>query len=82
MPQFMDIHRNMSGLTADDLLAAHNADLEIQDTEDVVFKQAWASPEDGVIFCLSDGPDAEAVKRIHERAGHATNEIHEVPLVV
>jgi hypothetical protein len=78
----MDVHRDMAGLTAEQLLEAHNADLAIQAEEEVVFKQAWASPEDGIVYCLSEGPSAEAVKRIHERAGHATNEIHEVPLVV
>lgn len=82
MPQFMDVHRNMTGLTAEQLLEAHNADLAIQSDEAVVFKQAWASPADGIIYCLSEGPSADAVQRIHERAGHATNEIHEVPLVV
>ena len=82
MPEFMDVHRGMNGLTADDLKAAHDADLAIQGEEDVVFKQAWADPENGVIYCLSEAPSAEAVQRIHERAGHPADEIHAVPLVV
>ncbi|HEY8827784.1 MAG TPA: SCO4226 family nickel-binding protein [Jatrophihabitantaceae bacterium] len=82
MPEFMDVHRGMTGLTADDLTAAHDADLAIQGEEDVVFKQAWADPESGVIYCLSEAPSAEAVQRIHERAGHPADEIHAVPLVV
>lgn len=82
MPEFMDVHRGMTGISAEDLKAAHNADLAIQDDEHVVFKQAWADPESGVVYCLSEAPSADAVQRIHERAGHVPDEIHPVPLVV
>lgn len=82
MPEFMDVHRNMNGLTAEGLKAAHEADLAIQSDENVVFKQAWADPESGVIYCLSDAPSAEAVQRIHQRAGHPADEVHAVSLTV
>ena len=80
MPEFMDVHRNMKGVTPVKLLEAHNADLAIQDDEKVNFKHAWADPESGLVFCLSEGPSAEAVKRTHERAGHPTDEVYEVPV--
>jgi hypothetical protein len=80
MPEFMDVHRGMDGITAEQLAAAHQSDLDIQDSEGVVFKNAWADPGTGVVFCLSEGPDAAAVKRIHERAGHPTDEVYEVPV--
>jgi hypothetical protein len=82
MPEFMDVHHHMAGITAEDLRAAHNADLAIQGDESVDFKKAWADPEAGLVFCLSEAPSAEAVQRIHERAGHPADEIHPVPLVV
>ncbi|MGF9664082.1 MULTISPECIES: SCO4226 family nickel-binding protein [Micrococcaceae] len=82
MPEFMDVHHNMVGITAEALREAHNADLAIQDDEKVVFKQAWADPESGVVYCLSEAPSADAVQRIHERAGHRADEVHAVPLVV
>lgn len=82
MPEFMDVHRGMTGISADDLAAAHAADLAIQGEEGVDFKQAWADPESGVIYCLSEAPSAEAVQRIHQRAGHPADEIHAVPLSV
>ncbi|MDQ0862478.1 SCO4226 family nickel-binding protein [Arthrobacter globiformis] len=82
MPEFMDVHRNMKGITKEDLLAAHNADLAIQDDEKVNFKSAWADPESGLVYCLSEAPSAEAVQRIHERAGHRADEVHPVPLRV
>ncbi|MBA3728306.1 MAG: SCO4226 family nickel-binding protein [Actinobacteria bacterium] len=80
MPEFMDVHRNMKGITSEQLLEAHNADLAIQDEERVNFKQAWGDPESGMVFCLSEGPSADAVKRIHERTGHPADEIYEVPV--
>ena len=82
MPAFMDVHPNMKGITKEDLLAAHNADLAIQDDEKVNFKSAWADPESGLVYCLSEAPSAEAVQRIHERAGHRADEVHPVPLKV
>jgi hypothetical protein len=33
-----------------------------------------------MVFCLSEGPSAEAVQRIHERAGHPADNIYEVPV--
>ena len=76
----MDVHRGMVGITPDQLREAHDADLAIQDEEDANFKQAWADPATGVVFCLSEAPSAEAVKRIHERAGHPADEVYEVPV--
>ncbi|MEY9992358.1 hypothetical protein ABIE67_004390 [Streptomyces sp. V4I8] len=82
MAQFMDVHRDMKGITADQLREAHNADLAIEDDERVHFQRAWADPESGLVYCLSEAPSAEAVQRIHERAGHKADEIHAVPLSV
>ncbi|GLW16623.1 guanylate cyclase [Streptomyces sp. NBRC 13847] len=80
MPKFMDIHRGMEGLTAEQLNAAHQADLAIESQEGVHFEHAWADPDSGDVFCLSEGPSADAVQRVHERAGHKADEIHPVPL--
>ena len=80
MPEFMDVHTKMHGVTAEALAEAHNADLAIQDEEGVDFKHAWADPESGMVFCLSEAPSAEAVRRIHERAGHPADSIYEVPV--
>ena len=80
MAEFMDVHRSMKGVTPDQLRDAHNADLAIQDEEGVNFKQAWADPDSGMVFCLSEGPSKDAVQRIHERAGHPADEIYEVPV--
>ncbi|MEV6109790.1 SCO4226 family nickel-binding protein [Streptomyces sp. NPDC051940] len=80
MTEFMDVHHGMKGITDAQLQEAHRADLAIQADEGVQFKQAWADPESGVVYCLSEAPSAEAVQRIHARTGHPTDEIHPVPL--
>ncbi len=76
----MDVHTGMVGVTPDALHEAHQADLAIQDEERVNFKQAWADPKSGTVFCLSEAPSAEAVQRIHERAGHPADQVYEVPV--
>ncbi|GKQ36459.1 SCO4226 family nickel-binding protein [Streptomyces sp. A012304] len=82
MTQFMDVHHGMVGITEDQLRQAHQADLAIEKDEGVHFQRAWADPTSGTVYCLSEGPSADAVQRIHERAGHKADEIHEVPLTI
>lgn len=78
--KFMDVHHGMTGITDQQLREAHDADLAIQAEEGVTFEKTWADPDEGLIYCLSDAPNAEAVQRIHQRAGHPADEIHPVPL--
>lgn len=78
MPEFMDVHRSMKGVTQEQLKEAHDADLAIQDDEKVNFKQAWGDPTSGMVFCLSEAPTADAVRIIHERAGHPADDVYEV----
>jgi hypothetical protein len=80
MPEFMDVHSGMVGITPEGLHEAHQADLDIQDDESVNFKHAWADPNSGMVWCLSEAPNAEAVRRIHERAGHPADQVYEVPV--
>lgn len=82
MATFMDVHSGFFGVTEEQLQAAHDADLAIQDEEGVVFERAWLDPDSGKVFCLATGPSREAVMRIHERAGHATSEVYELPITV
>ena len=82
MATFIDVHHGMTGITAEQLAAAHQADLAIEASENVHFKQAWADPGSGTVYCLSEAPSVDAVQRVHERAGHKADEIHPVPLTV
>ena len=80
MTKFMDVHKGMVGITSEQLMEAHKEDAAIEAEEGVHFEQAWADPDSGMVYCLSEGPSAEAVLRIHERAGHPAQEIHPVPI--
>ncbi|MFE0879638.1 SCO4226 family nickel-binding protein [Streptomyces smyrnaeus] len=82
MTRFMDVHHGMEGITAEQLRAAHQADQEIEGEEGVRFERAWADPESGTVYCLSEAPSADAVQRVHDRAGHPADEIHPLLLVV
>jgi hypothetical protein len=82
MSKFMDVHSGFFGVTAKQLAEAHQRDLEIQSSESVHFVRAWLDPEAGKVFCLAIGPSREAVMRIHERAGHPTEEVYEIPIEV
>ncbi|WP_240134630.1 SCO4226 family nickel-binding protein [Streptomyces sp. MUM 178J] len=82
MAKYMDVHHGMKGVTAEQVKAAHEADLAIEKDEGVHFERAWADPESGTVYCLSEAPSAEAVQRIHERAGHKADEVHPVPIIV
>ncbi|WP_328297027.1 SCO4226 family nickel-binding protein [Streptomyces sp. NBC_00435] len=82
MAKYMDVHYGMKHITADQLMAAHKADLEIEAEERVHFERAWADPASGTVYCLSEAPSAEAVQRIHTRTGHPASEIHPVPISV
>ncbi len=33
-----------------------------------------------MVFCLSEAPNAEAVKKIHDRTGHPADEVYPVPV--
>lgn len=82
MATFMDVHKGFVGVTEEQLQQAHQADLAIEADEGVHFEKAWLDPESGMVFCLSTGPSKEAVMRVHERAGHPTSEVYEVPVAV
>jgi hypothetical protein len=82
MARFMDVHDGFVGVTRDQLAEAHDADLAIESDEDVHFEHAWLDPESGKVFCLSTGPSKEAVMRIHERAGHPTEQVYELAVEI
>jgi hypothetical protein len=82
MAKFMDVHSGFTGVTEEQLQEAHQRDLDIEAAEGVHFERAWLDPESGVVFCLSSGPSKEAVRRVHEKAGHPADEIYELPVEV
>jgi hypothetical protein len=65
MPLFMDLHTMPGPVSAEDVAAAHAADLATQGEFGVSYEKYWA---EGRIFCLVDAPDAEAAAEVHRRA--------------
>jgi uncharacterized protein DUF4242 len=82
MKKFMDVHEGFVGVTAEQFQAAHAADQAIEGEEQVTYEHAWLDPVSGKAFCLVSAPSKEAAMRIHERAGHPTATIFEVPIEV
>ena len=82
MARFMDVHDGFIGVTREQLEAAHGLDLQNQDAEGMVFEKAWLDPESGKVFCLSHGPSKEALMRVHEKSGHPTAQVFEIPVEV
>ncbi len=79
MPLFMDVHSLGQGVTQEEAAAAHAKDLETQGAHGVNFTDYWVDHEKGKIFCLAQGPSADAVRRVHaEGHGMVADEIFEV----
>ena len=70
MAKFMDVHNGFVGVTEHQLREARERDLAVEAAEGVHFEHAWLDPESGTVFCLSSGPSKEAVRRVHDKAGH------------
>jgi hypothetical protein len=82
MAKFIDIHTGMKGIDQKKLSDEHKKDTQVEASEGVKFLHVWADPESGKVFCLSEAPNKDAVLRVHKKAGHATEEIYEVPIEV
>lgn len=79
MPLFMDVHKNVDGLTEEAVAGAHSKDIELQKKYGVKFLRYWYNADAGMVYCLSEAPSAEAATSVH-RDGHGlvADEIVEV----
>ena len=79
MALFMDTHTLEGGVSADDVAAAHQADLATQGAHGVDYLRYWVDEEAGKIFCLVEAPDAEAAHTVHREAhGLVAEQIYRV----
>ena len=79
MPLYMDIHRNVEGLSPQAVAEAHQKDLEVQDEYGVKYHRYWYNDETGEVFCLAEAPSKEAAEAVHREAhGLTADEIIEV----
>ena len=79
MPLYIDIHKNVQGLTTEAITSAHQKDLEVQDKHGVTYLKYWYDEGTGTIFCLCEAPSKEAAAAVHREAhGGVADEIIEV----
>lgn len=79
MPLYLDVHTIDGGVAADDVAAAHAADLQTQGTYDVRYLRYWVDESNGKVFCLVEAPSAEAAAIVHREAhGLLADEIYQV----
>lgn len=78
MPLYMDLHK-ADGLTAEDVIDAHNRDLQVQEKYGVQYLTAWFNQGAGRVFCLVHAPSRQAAINVHDEAhGLLADEIIEV----
>lgn len=79
MPLYLDVHRNLDGLTPEAVADAHARDLEVQNKHGVRYLKYWYNADAGRVFCLAEAPSREAAERVHREAhGLVPDEIIEV----
>jgi hypothetical protein len=65
---YMDIHKNLSGLTVEAAADAHKKDLEVQGKYGVNYLKYWYDEGTGTVFCLVEAPSKEAAAAVHKEA--------------
>ena len=79
MALFMDAHTIEGGVSAADVAAAHQADLDTQGPYGVSYLRYWVDEGAGKIFCLVEAPAAETAHTVHRQAhGLVADEIYSV----
>ncbi len=79
MPLYMDVHTLSGEVSASDVAAAHQKDIETQEKYGVDYKHYWVDESAGKIFCLVEAPNAEAAHTVHREAhGLVADEIYQV----
>jgi len=77
---FLDIHHLGAGnVTAKDVAAAHQKDLAVEKKYGVNFINYWVDEKEGVVMCLSQAKDSNAIINTHKEAhGLLPDEILEI----
>lgn len=64
----MDVHRTLQGFTLEDVEAAHLRDVEAQERFGVKYTRFFHNADTGHVYCLAEGPDADACVAVHRAA--------------
>jgi hypothetical protein len=66
---YLDVHELGAGnVTAKDVAAAHKKDLAVEQKYGVNFINYWVNEKEGVVMCLSEAPDSNAIIQTHKEA--------------
>jgi class 3 adenylate cyclase len=68
MPTYLDLHTGLESATTEDVLAAHAADLELQEKYGARYLTYWFNKAAGKVFCLVEAPSAEFAATVHREA--------------
>jgi len=79
MTLYMDIHRELEGLTEEAVAGAHARDLEVQEKFGANYLNYWFDEGTGTVFCLIEAPSKEAAEAVHREAhGLMAREVTEI----
>jgi hypothetical protein len=66
---YLDLHEFGPGnVKAADVAGAHQKDLAVQQKYGVNFIDYWVNEKDGVVMCLAEAPDSNALINTHKEA--------------
>jgi len=79
MPLYMDVHSLDGAVTFEDVVKAHQTDLQTQAGYDISYLRYWVDGSHGKIFCLVEAPSPDAAATVHREAhGLVAEEIYQV----
>jgi hypothetical protein len=78
VPEFIDFHPALKLSKETIAKIARETRDGLRDRFGVKQVELYHNDDEGKVFCVLDGPDAEAVRMHHEAMGLSTGEIHEV----
>jgi class 3 adenylate cyclase len=64
---YLDRHQGIT-ISPEELAAAHQADLDEQGELGVHYHTYWFDQDRETVFCLAEGPSADAIEEVHRRA--------------
>ena len=67
VPMYIDRH-DAPGISPEEVAAAHQLDLAIEEQYGVRYHTYWFDPACGAVFCLAEGPTQQAVEAVHRQA--------------
>ena len=78
MPIYIDRH-DVPGASPEAVADAHRLDVAVQEKHGVQYHTYWFDRDHGLVFCLAEGPNREALEAVHrESTGLVAGTIVEV----